>query len=61
MLAGKTRLVETSTTTGGRRYSRLVVHIPLKIVRDSQFPFKAGQRFRIDVDSKKKTIVLSPL
>lgn len=58
MLSGKTRLVNTSTKIQGKKYDRFLVHIPSKVARDSQFPFKAGDLLSIDVDPKKKTITL---
>lgn len=50
--------MNTSTKIQGKKYDRFLVHIPSKIARDSQFPFKAGELLSIDVDPKKKTITL---
>jgi len=62
-LKGTTRLLETRLKIKGKtgkitEYRRVLVHIPSKIAKDSQFPFKAGQELVITVDPKGK-IVLS--
>ena len=40
-----------------REYERFLVHIPSKIAKDSQFPFKAGQELVITVDPKGKIVL----
>jgi len=57
MLEGKTRLVATTTRVSGRTYERFLIHIPSKIAKDSQFPFKSGQELVIKVDPKGKILL----
>jgi len=38
-------------------YRRFLVHIPSKIAKDSQFPFKPGQKLIIAVDPKGKIVL----
>lgn len=64
VLKGTTRLLETRLRIKikGKRgkiteYRRFLVHIPSKIAKDSQFPFKAGQELVITVDPKGKIVL----
>jgi len=62
VLKGTTRLLETRLRIKGKRgeiteYSRFLFHVPSKIARDSQFPFKAGQELTITVDPKGKIVL----
>ncbi|MDH5362428.1 MAG: hypothetical protein OEY99_02135 [Aigarchaeota archaeon] len=61
-MSGTTRLLETRLRIKGKRgkiteYERFLIHIPSKIARDSQFPFKAGQELTITVDPKGKIVL----
>ena len=63
VLKGSTKLLVSKIKIKGKRgkikeYERFLIHIPSKIARDSQFPFRAGQELVITVDPKGK-IVLS--
>jgi len=64
VLKGTTRLLESRLRIKGKRgkiteYTRFLFHVPSKICKDSQFPFKPGQELTITVDPKGK-IVLEP-
>ena len=62
VLSGTTTFLASKTTIKGKRgkakeYERFLVHIPSKIAKDSQFPFKAGQELAITVDPKGKIVL----
>jgi len=62
VLKGTTRLLETRLRIKGKRgkvteYTRFLIHIPSAMARDSQFPFKPGQRLVITVDPKGKIVL----
>ena len=62
VLKGTTRLLETRLRIKGKRgkiteYRRFLIHIPSKIAKDSQFPFKPGQELAITVDPNGKIIL----
>ena len=59
MLQAETRLVVTTTKLGDKTYQRFLIHIPSKIARDSQFPFKPNQPLKIKVDRIRMAVVLS--
>ena len=62
VLKGTTRLWESRLRIKGKRgkikeYRRFLIHVPSVIAKDSQFPFKAGQRLVISVDPKGKIVL----
>jgi len=62
VLKGTTRLLETRLRIKGKKskiteYTRFLIHVPSKIARDSQFPFKPGQELVITVDPNGKIIL----
>jgi len=62
VLSGTARLLLTKTTIKSKRgrakqYERFLIHIPSKIAKDSQFPFKPGQELVIKVDPKSKIVL----
>ena len=61
MLKGKTRVIQTSTTVGGKIYDRFLIHIPSQIATDSQFPWSPDQAFKIDIHLNPAEVVLTPI
>lgn len=50
MLKGKSKFTIVKGSGTGR------IHIPVKVVQDSQFPFKNQQKVKIKVEKNKITI-----
>ena len=59
MLEGETRLVVAGTKLRNKTYRRFLIHIPPKIARDSQFPFKPNQTLKVEIDRIRRAVVLS--
>jgi len=59
VLSGTTRLLRSTSKREGKEYERFLIHIPSKIAKDSQFPFKPGQELNITIDPKGKIILSS--
>jgi len=59
MLEGETRLVVTGTKLRNKTYQRFLIHIPPKMAKDSQFPFKPNQTLKIEIDRIRRAVVLS--
>ena len=62
VLKGATKLQESRLRIklkGGEimEYRRFLFHVPSKIARDSQFPFKPGQELTITVDPTGKIVL----
>ena len=58
VLQGEGRFVNRPTTTGGKKYDKFFLYIPTEMVRDSQFPFKKGQKVKITADVKRNRLVV---
>ena len=59
MLECEATLVARIYTHEDKTYERFWIYVPSKIVKDSQFPFEAGQTLNIEVDLQRKAVVLS--
>ena len=62
ILGGTTRFLASKTKIRvkwgkAKEYERFLFHIPSKICKDSQFPFKPGQELTITVDPKGKIVL----
>ncbi|MFQ6135485.1 MAG: hypothetical protein ACE5KU_06720 [Nitrososphaerales archaeon] len=55
-LQGVGRLINRPTTTGGKKYDKYFIYIPTEVAKDSQFPFKAGDRLAIQVEPQTNEI-----
>ena len=53
------RFVNRPTQTGGKRYDKFFVYIPTEVAKDTQFPFKPGDRLTISLNAKLKKVELS--
>ena len=59
MLDGECRVSVQSRKNG--KPKRAFVNIPIDIAKDSQFPFKNGNKATISVDPKEKTITIKKI
>jgi hypothetical protein len=50
MLEAKTRFTERVVTAKGHHYTQMVLYVPKDLVKDSQFPFKAGQDLTMRIE-----------
>ena len=55
---GVGRFVNRPTSTGGRIYDKFFVYVPTEVAKDSQFPFKTGDRVEVRIDPKRKWVVI---
>ena len=59
MLEGETNLVVAAIRVNDKSYPSFQIHVPPKIAKDSQFPFKPNQALRIDVDPRRMAVIIS--
>jgi len=57
---GKGRFINRPTKTGGKTYDKYFVYVPTEIARDSAFPFKDGDEVEIEIDRKRKGLLVKP-
>lgn len=55
---GKGRFINRPTKTGRKIYDKYFVYVPTEIARDSAFPFKDGDEVEIEVDTKRKGLLI---
>ena len=61
MLEGTGRFLNRPTTTGGRKYDKFFIYIPVEVARDSNFPFREGEVTSIRIDSDNNRLIISKI
>lgn len=56
MRKGIGTIVNRPTITGGKRYDKIFVYIPSDVAKDSNFPFKIGDRIEVEIQGEKLII-----
>jgi len=56
VVKGEGTFINRKTPTKGKAYDRFFIYIPTELARDSAFPFKEGDKVRIQVEGKKLTV-----
>lgn len=49
MLEGESKVINRPRVSKGKKYDSLFIYIPADLTKDSQFPFKSGDRVSIKV------------
>ena len=52
-------MVNRPTETGGKFYDKFYVHIPTSVARDSNFPFKEGEKLVVKINVAREELVIS--
>lgn len=45
----------------GKEYQRIWVYIPTKVSEDTAFPFRVGDPCVVEIDLKRKSLVVAPI
>jgi len=61
MLEGNGRFLNRPTTTGGRKYDKFFIYIPVEVARDSNFPFKEGEVTNICIKVNSNKLIISKI
>jgi len=56
MRKAKGRFFNRPTTSKGKKYDKFFIYIPAEVARDTNFPFKDGER--IEVEIVRHTLVI---
>ena len=56
MRKGKGRFFNRPTISKGKRYDKFFMYIPTEVARDTNFPFKDGDR--VEVEIKDETLII---
>ena len=48
-MEAKGRFINRPTSTGGKKYDKFFIYVPTELAKDSQFPFRSGDRVEISV------------
>jgi hypothetical protein len=54
-------IVRKKTRVAGRDYAQVLIYVPKEVASDSAFPFEFPSPCEIEVDTKKREIVLRPI
>jgi hypothetical protein len=52
MLEARTKISERMVRAKGREYSQLIIYLPKDLVKDSAFPFEAGDLIEIRIEGQ---------
>lgn len=61
MLEGKGRFLNRPTTTGGKKYDKFFIYIPVGVTKDSNFPFKEGEMTNIRIEVNSNRLIISKI
>ena len=61
VLEGETRFLRYEMRVKGRTYEKFLINFPTEVARDSQFPFKPGDRIKVRVDPDRKIVVMEKI
>jgi hypothetical protein len=56
MLEGKSKILNRSRTSKGKRYDSLFIYLPSDLTKDSQFPFSPDDTVLIKIVDKRLVI-----
>ena len=56
MLKGMGRFINRPTKTGGKPYDKHFIYVPTEVARDSQFPFKPGEKVNVTIDGRRLVV-----
>ncbi|MCW4025404.1 MAG: hypothetical protein NWF01_10290 [Candidatus Bathyarchaeota archaeon] len=57
MQEGTGKFVNHPTQTGKKLYDKFYVYIPTQVAKDGTFPFKEGEKVKVEI--KGKTVVIT--
>lgn len=49
------------TVSKGRQYLRVWIYVPTKVSEDTAFPFKVGEPCEVEIDAKRKGLVIKSI
>jgi len=61
VLEGETRFLRYEMRVKGRTYEKFLINFPTEVARDSQFPFKPGDRIRVRVDPDRRIVIMEKI
>jgi len=61
MLEGKGRFLNRPTTTGGKKYDKFFIYVPIGVTKDSHFPFKEGEEALIRIELNENRLIISKI
>jgi hypothetical protein len=47
-------VVERTTKSKGKKYTKVWIYVPIKVAEDSNFPFKGGEEAKIKINLKNE-------
>ncbi len=50
MRKGKGRFFNRPTVSKGKKYDKFFIYIPAEVARDTNFPFKDGDRIEVEIE-----------
>ena len=61
MLEGTGRFLNRPTTTGGKKYDKFFIYVPVGVAKDSHFPFKEGEEALIRIELNENRLIISKI
>jgi len=61
MLEGNGRFLNRPTTTGGRKYDKFFIYVPVGVAKDSNFPFKEGEMTNIRIEVNNNRLIITKI
>ena len=56
MRKGKGRFINNPTVSKGKKYDKFFIYVPTEVARDSNFPFKEGDKVEVEVKGESLVI-----
>lgn len=54
-------IIGRRTVSRGRVYVRVWIYVPTKVSEDTAFPFKIGEPCEVEIDAKRKGLVINSI
>ena len=58
---GTGTIIGRKSVSKGKEYTRIWIYIPTKVSEDTAFPFKVGFPCRVEIDERRKQLVVKPI
>ncbi len=58
MIEGHGKFINRKSITAGKTYDSFFIYVPTEVARDSNFPFKDGDKVEIKINSINKCVII---
>jgi hypothetical protein len=61
MIEGVGKVINRPTSSGGKKYDKFFLYVPIEVARDTNFPFKPKEPIKIKIDLENKRLVVEKI